>query len=174
MFRARALRSSEAEVWRALRLDALRLFPTAFLTTVEEAANTPIERIRERLTHGHTFGVFTDMTEQTCCGVGSLIPLAYAQCAHRAEIGAFFVAPEHHGTPAADTLIKALLDHATQLGRWQVELHVAESNTRAHAFYERHGFEDMGRLPNATITDGKPIDDVFCVRIARQGAPKTA
>lgn len=160
---ARPLIPSEAELWRDLRIEALTEFPTAFLTTVEEAKAVATERIAERLGAGHTFGVFEDAA---CLGIASLIPLLRAQCAHRAEIGAFFVRRSAHGKGAGDTLLEGVLSHAAKLGRWQTELHVAEDNPHALALYERHGFVRTGRLPNATIVNGQPIHDLFLVRIA--------
>lgn len=161
---ARALAGSEAEIWRRLRLEALTHYPDAFLTTVAETEALPVDEIAARLDQGNTFGIFQD---GPCVGIGSLIPLRYAKCAHRAEIGAFYVAPHAHGTGAGSALLKGLIARALDLGRWQVELYVADTNTHAKRLYARHGFEPVGRLPNAIFENGGYIDDVFMVRDCR-------
>ena len=161
---ARALRPDEFEVWRVLRLEALRLFPNAFLTTVEEAEAMPIGMLKDRLSAGNTFAVFDDAP----LGIGALIPQRYAMTAHRADIGAFYVTPHAQGSGAADRLMEALHSHASTKGCWQTELHVAESNSRARAFYIRHGYREMGRTPNATFADGIARSDLFMVRTGLQ------
>lgn len=157
---ARAFAAHEAEVWRTLRLEALAVFPQAFLTSLEEARATPVEAIAQRLETGNTFGVF----DGACLGIASLIPQARRQTAHRAEIGAFFVTPSAQGTGAADLLMQALLDRAAAHGCWQIELYVAEDNPRAQRFYARHGFQEVGRLPNAARVGGQMQNDIFCIR----------
>lgn len=159
---ARALTPDDAALWRHLRLEALRLYPQAFLTSYAEAEAKPLSEIAAALAPGNTFGVFD---QDVCCGIASLIPFQRKQMAHRAEIGAFFVDPSAQGHGAADTLMRGILERAKLLGRWQTELFVAKTNARAIAFYTRHGFRKMGTLPNATIIDGKVMDDLFCTRI---------
>ena len=158
---ARALLPSEAETWRRLRLEALKLYPEAFLTTVAEAEALPVAKIEARLAAGNTLGVFDD---EICLGCGTLIPNRYDLCRHRAEIGAFFVTPSAHGRGAGDALLLGLLQRARDLGCWQLELFVAEGNRHAQRMYARHGFQAFGRLPNSILTDACPIDDVFMVR----------
>ena len=106
---ARALHSDEAGVWRTLRLEALSLYPGAFLTTYDEAKALPTEVIAKRLASGNMFGVFSDTL---CCGIGSLLPQTRQQCRHRADIAAFFVQPAAHGKGAGDALMIGLLKRA--------------------------------------------------------------
>lgn len=160
---ARALRADEAEVWKTLRIEALTEYPLAFLTTLEEAKKQPLEMIAGRLSSGNSFGVF----DEECVGIGALIPLPYAQTAHRIQIGAYFVRASAQGTGAADLLMEAMLARANALGCWQCELSVLETNERARRFYARHGFEVVGRTPNAVVVDGQGLDDLVCVRIAK-------
>ena len=161
MITARQLTGADAETWQELRLEGLNCFPLAFLTSVEEAAAHPIKDIAKQLERGQTFGVFDG---GAAVGIGSLIHLNRLRTRHRGEIGAFYVRPSAQGTGAADKLMNVLSEKAQKIGVWQLELFVAESNPRAIRFYQRHGFRQEGRLPNAIIGERGLEHDIFCVR----------
>ncbi len=158
----RRLTGADAEAWRDLRLDGLRRYPGAFLYTEAESARTPLENIVALLDAGATFGVWRD---EQLIGIASLIQETANRARHRASIGAFYVVPEAQGSGAADALLSAVTDFAQASGIWQLELYVASNNERGIAFYARHGFEELGRLPNAIILPDGPIEDLFCVCI---------
>lgn len=159
--RTRKLSGSDAEDWKRLRLEALSLYPQAFLTTYAEAEAMPLATIAERLESGHTYGV---LLNDALAGIGSLLPMMRAQTRHRGEIGALFVQPGAQGTGAADALMTALMSAAQDLGIWQLELYAAASNPRAIRFYTRHGFVEVGRLPNAVVTERGAETDLIMIR----------
>lgn len=157
----RRLTGADAQNWQTLRLEALSAYPDAFLTTYDEAAAVPIQTVAARLENGQTFGVFQ---HSALVGIGSLIHLTKAQTRHRAELGAVFVQPAAQGTGAAVALMAGMEAAAMSLGIRQLELYVAASNTRAIAFYARAGFREVGRIPNATLSDGVSETDLIMVR----------
>ncbi|APX10320.1 GNAT family N-acetyltransferase [Tateyamaria omphalii] len=157
----RRLTGADAAEWRALRLEALATYPQAFLTTHDEAAAVPMDTIAERLQTGHSYGVFVG---SALVGIGSLIPQTKAQTRHRAELGAFFVQPGAQGSGAAMALLDGIAASAADLGIRQMELFVAASNARAIAFYTRAGFVEVGRIPNATLSDGVAETDLILLR----------
>lgn len=158
--KARRLTANDQHAWRALRLEGLELFPNAFLTTLEEARQRDPQAEREMLAQGNFFGVFDgrEMVAMAACRV-----MQMAACAHRVEIGPFYVTPSHQGGGVADVLMTALADHARKAGAWQLELFVADDNPRAQRFYARHGFWEVGRLPNAALVGGVMTSDIFMV-----------
>lgn len=157
----RALCADDQPAWRAMRVEALRRFPSAFLTTVEEQQARSGEADRDMLAQGRWRGLFrdADMAAQS-----ALLPMIKPAARHRFEIGGFYVSPAHHGTGAADDLMNAMAEDARQNGGLQLELSVAADNLRAIRFYERHGFERFGTLPRAMSFDGQLVDDYFYVR----------
>ncbi|MEM9854482.1 MAG: GNAT family N-acetyltransferase [Pseudomonadota bacterium] len=160
MFTARALDGADAESYRALRLEALESYPTAFLTTADEFRAKPLEDIAKQLDQGASWAVFEG---NQAVGIAALLPLRYKAAAHRAEIGAFFVSPAAQGGGAARVLLTSMAHAAKQRGIWQLELYVADDNARARRFYEKQGFREMGRLPNAAIVGGVVTSDFFMV-----------
>jgi diamine N-acetyltransferase len=63
------------------------------------------------------------------------------------EIGRFYVDRPWQGRGLAQRLMAAALDAARSLGGETVWLTVWEHNPRAIAFYEKHGFRDVGSQP---------------------------
>lgn len=87
---------------------------------------------------------------------------------HRAEIGPFYVIPKAQGSGAATALMDAAFAHARNIGVRQVELAVNENNPRAKAVYQRLGFYQIGRIPNAIHgTQGPERDLLFALHLPR-------
>lgn len=148
--------------WRRLRLEALESYPAAFLTTAGEQRARPASVDRAALSGGNWRGLYH---EREMIGIGALIPMQQEACAHRMQIGAFYVVEAHWGSGAAQVFLDALITKARKRGAGQLELSVAADNPRAIRFYERNGFERYGTQPRAVILDGVAQDDFFYVRM---------
>ena len=164
MMQTRLLTPDDAATWKALRLEAIKTFPGAFLTTYDEAEAVPLDRTAAWLGNGHTHGVFE---AGALVGAGTLGRYQRTQMRHRGNLGPFFVQRQVQGRGAANALMGAMIDGARVAGVWQMELHVAETNGRAIAFYHRHGFVEAGRIPNATVLDGHHETDLLLIRTDR-------
>ncbi len=163
----RVLGAGDQPVWRALRIEALDRFPTAFLTTgAEQRARSSTADIA-MLEQGAWRGLFSG---RDLIGQAALLPMAYAAARHRMEIGGFYVTPDHQGAGAAQILLEALEGEAASHGALQLELSVAADNARAIRFYERNGFERFGTQPRAIIFEGEPQDDYYYVKFLDRSA----
>ncbi len=160
MIAVRAMTSDDLATWRALRLDGIRRYPSAFLAEEAEAQAITEDVDARLLASGMRFGAFDG---DICVGIAGLNRMSIARAKHRAEVGPFYVVPQAQGSGAAQALIQAIRDHAQSLNIWQLDLTVAETNQNAIAFYERAGFVRMGRIPNAIIGADGPEDDAFYV-----------
>jgi len=60
------------------------------------------------------------------------------------ELSKLYVAPDAHGQGAARVLMEAALATAAATGASSIWLGVNQQNTRAQAFYAKHGFEQVG------------------------------
>ncbi|MEM7490584.1 MAG: GNAT family N-acetyltransferase, partial [Pseudomonadota bacterium] len=102
--------------------------------------------------------------DDTLIGIAALRRGGASRVSHRASIGPFCVATDHHGTGAADRLMDYLAATARARGIAWLDLWVAADNPRAHAFYRRHGFADVARRPDAVRIDGAPATDILMAR----------
>lgn len=161
-FAMRALTPADQPSWRALRLEALELFPHAFLTTADEQHRRPASDDRAQLAQGRWRGL---MNDDELIGLAALLPMLHEAAAHRFEIGGFYVTEAYWGTDAAQSFMDRLENEAQEKGALQLELSVASNNPRAIRFYERNGFEKFGTQPRAMILDGTDMDDFFYVKM---------
>lgn len=63
------------------------------------------------------------------------------------------VAPEHHGAGIGQAMMRAALDIARAKGCYKLMLSSNMKRARAHAFYERLGFERHGYSFRVTLTE---------------------
>jgi ribosomal protein S18 acetylase RimI-like enzyme len=161
----RRLQRADAEVFRALRLEALRDSPTAFGTSHHEEAAQPLEWFAAALDAAagrQLFGAFVDGQLVGMVGVGRE-PAAKER--HRAVIRSMFVSPQVRGRGIATALLSTALAVADAMpGVWQVTLTVTRGNDAAISLYSRHGFVPYGTLPASLQVDGTYYDDVLMIR----------
>ncbi len=60
------------------------------------------------------------------------------------ELSKMYVLPRHHGSGAADALMRSGIDWAASAAATSVWLGVNQANIRAQRFYRRHGFDVTG------------------------------
>ncbi|MEX3014729.1 N-acetyltransferase family protein [Gymnodinialimonas hymeniacidonis] len=165
--KARALEAEDLSALAELRLDGIRRFPQAFLLTEAEARESDANLLGW-ITSGNALGLYDG---KRLIGFAGLRAMGFSMAEHRAHLGPFYVAPDHHGTGAADTLLTFACNLARTRGAQQVELYVATPNTRARNFYARHGFAVMGQVPRAVIQNDETVDDLFMVRDLTKDLP---
>jgi len=148
--------AEDAEELREIRLEALRLHPTAFSADPHVEGAFSIERWREHLTGRIWFGVRVD---GRLAGINAFSTESYSKkTAHVAHLGAMYVREPVRGTGLADALMLNWLDYAR--GRAEMAVLTVEAlNHRAVALYERHGFAITGRKPRSMKVDGVLYDE---------------
>ena len=82
---------------------------------------------------------------------------------HRATIIMVYLRESERGSGLANDLLQAVMSFAKEVGVRQLELNVNHTNNRAIRFYERHGFEMVGKIPAALIDDGHEVDELIMV-----------
>ena len=78
------------------------------------------------------------------------------------ELYQFYVLGAWHGQGIAQDLMAWALDHARSHGAKEIILSVYVDNHRAHRFYEKYGFEDIGRI---AFRVGETVDDDNLMRL---------
>lgn len=150
----------DLSAFKAIRLESLRLAPTAFANTEADWSGLTDDEWISRMTHP----VFAAFRGQDPVGIMGLLPQRGERRSHRATLIMAYLRQDLRGTGAADALLRAVMDFATATGRRQIELAVNHHNTAAIRFYLRHGFVQTGRIPAALIDAGQEVDELLMVK----------
>ena len=142
MIRIEPITTRNAEVFREVRLCALRESPGAFGSTyAREAAFGKDEWARrvERWSGEQGIGFLAIDAEQACGLVGALL-----EDSGRAQLVSMWTAPEYRGRGVGRLLVDAVIGWAASRGLHTVRLMVVEQNQTALRFYEGLGFSLTG------------------------------
>jgi GNAT superfamily N-acetyltransferase len=147
MISVRRIRAGEGQLFRDLRLAALKESPTAFLSTYESAVERDWESWRaqaDSASSGTERCTFIAFADRTPVGIAS----AYRDSpeAEEGEVLQFWVHPNWRSRGIGRALLEALVQWGAESGvRW-LWAGVAAGNDRAVRFYERQGFAPMPSL----------------------------
>jgi ribosomal protein S18 acetylase RimI-like enzyme len=147
MISVRRIRSGEAQLFKDLRLAALKESPLAFSSTYESAVERSWESWRDQA-DGTAAGVerctLIAFADGTPVGIASV----YRDSAEtdEGELLQFWVRPNWRSRGIGRALLEALVQWGAESGvRW-LWAGVAAGNDRAVRFYERQGFAPMPSL----------------------------
>ena len=154
-YRVRRIRPGEWRELRALRLEALRVAPTAFSTTYVEAETLPDDVWRAQAVSAATGAssalfVAVPRSADATGGDGPWLGMAGAapipDVPDHAHVHTVYVAPAHRGRvgPAAELVAAVIAFARDHIDVGHLTLGVHESNTRAQSFYRRLGFVPTG------------------------------
>ncbi len=143
-YEIRALSPADAEDYRRVRLDALRLHPDAFSASFEAEAALDRAHIVERLcTPGVTrFGAFD--AHGGLVGIVGLRLRPGAKERHRAHLFSMYVDAAHRGAGLARQLVEVVIAGAREAGAIVLDLSVTAGNAPAQRLYRRMGFTTYG------------------------------
>jgi L-amino acid N-acyltransferase YncA len=156
----RQLSPDEIDIFRRIRLEALRCEPASFASRFEDWIILPNGEWRRRLADP----VFVAFSNSEPIGVMGLLRFRPRKMAHRATLVSVYVRKSERGTGIAADLLSVVSNVARSLGILQMELAVNAENSAALRFYQRHGFVEVGRIPGGLVEGDREIDDVIMVR----------
>ena len=152
----RPLSFADAAPWRALRLEALRRYPTAFASAYEEALEQDLSgRIPPPDSPSVLFGAFVG---STLSGSAGLHVWPGMKQRHKSELWGMYVAPSLHRRGVGSALLSAVIEHARSRVA-VVQLTVLQANNAAKALYSRFGFVSYGIEKRALRHQGIDHDD---------------
>jgi len=153
----RQLTSADAESFRELRLEGLRLNPEAFGSTYETEKNQPVTRYTGWLTNSTVFGAYKD---SQLIGTASFTQQSGLKDAHKGLLRAMYVRPAHRRSGAGRQLVQAVIETARQKVE-QVLLAVVSDNQPAIRLYQSLGFRQYGHEKNALKHNGTYSDEIL-------------
>ncbi|MET3698866.1 ribosomal protein S18 acetylase RimI-like enzyme [Bacillus oleivorans] len=140
----RRLTPFDAEIYREIRLEALKLNAEAYSTRYEDEIERPIKIYQERFRSNYSFTLGAFESEKLI-GTVTVIREQHLKLHHRVNIVAMYVKPHVRGLGIG----KALMNEAIQRAReWegveQIHLTVVSSNESARKLYSALGFQVYG------------------------------
>jgi RimJ/RimL family protein N-acetyltransferase len=156
----RRLTTSDATLYREIRLEALQKNPEAFGSTFEKESVQPLSWFEAALDRAAIFGAFLD---GTLAGIAAYGVYESAKQAHKALLWSMYVRPTARNEGLGKQLVGAVLGHAR--GRVeQVQLSVVSENESARRLYAALGFVEYGYDKRALRQDGRYYDEVLMVK----------
>jgi ribosomal protein S18 acetylase RimI-like enzyme len=154
----RRFTSTEAGIWRSIRIDALRDAPEAFGQTAEHAEQQPLSDFES--TVSGPFPPFAAFDGDKVIGTAGFYILGGPKMSHRGVLWGMYVPPAHRRRGVGRKLVTAIIDHACGLVD-QIHLHVVTANAAAYGFYRSMGFVTYGVEPRALRHDGRDYDEAM-------------
>lgn len=157
MIDVRQLRIEDANIFFDLRMEGLRLVPTAFGGSYEDEVAQGVGRIQDMIVRqgpgNFIFGAF--LHEEMVGSIG-IFQESSRKAAHKAIIWGMFVRPDKQRLGIGKKLVITALDHAKMMnGIVSINLSVESTNEAAKKLYESCGFKTWGKEPNALQVDDK-------------------
>ena len=142
-YQIRALGVADADAFRRVRLDALRLHPDAFGSAYEDEALLDPAQFAERLS-APGFTRFGGFAGGDLVGLAGLQMRTGAKERHKARLFSMYVDAAHRGSGLAQQLIEAVIAGAREAEALVLQLSVSAGNASAQRLYRRMGFTVYG------------------------------
>jgi len=143
MYEVRVLAVADADDYRRVRLDALRLHPDAFGGAYEDEAMLQQSQIIERLA-APDFTRYGGFVGDDLVGLAGLQMRTGVKERHKARLFSMYVDAAHRGSGLAQQLVGAVISGARAAGALVLQLSVAAGNAPAQRLYRSMGFTVYG------------------------------
>lgn len=154
----RRLTVADLGAYRALHRYGLVQAPDAFVETAAQDDARPDAEIAAALERGEGWGVFNGAR---LLGKLLIIRSPSAVLAHTRWLHVIYVHPDARGTGAGLALVGGAIDDARRAGAFRFLLWVNQQNKAARRFYEKLGFQEIGRVDQGIAAGASFVDDVL-------------
>jgi len=165
----RVLNAQDTQVYRTIRLNALKNSPTSFGSSYEEESAFAVKRFTNRIAkpNSQTFGAFE---ESQLVGICNLSFQPRKKMGHRAEIFSMYVEPNFRGKGIGKALMTRAVKRALEKETIrQIYLTVVRSNQAAKTLYASFGFQTYGVDRQALQYKGEFYDFELMVLFLKKG-----
>jgi GNAT superfamily N-acetyltransferase len=160
-FTLRRLTVDDAEAFREIRLEGLRLTPQAFTSALSEEEVRPLDDFRRVVETNHVLGGFD--AAGALLGVMGLRITDSPRTGHIGLIWGVYLRETARGTGLARRMLETLVAKAR--GRVEaLELGVGVYNTPARRLYASVGFVEVAHMPRVVRVDDIYYDELLMRR----------
>src|SRR5262249_2261994 len=135
----RALNPSDAEAYRALRLEALATAPEAFSSSYEEEQALSLDDFRGRIRTSGPGVIFGAFAGADLVGIAAFMVLDRVKQRHKGALLGLFVQPQWRSRGLGKALVTHVIAHAAKHVR-VLRVTAVTVNERARQMYHRLGF----------------------------------
>ena len=157
----RRLLPEDAERYREIRLEGLRVSPEAFGNTFELENARPIELFADRIRDSETMGAFEGAE---ILGVAGLRANQGPKESHKGMLVGMYVRPQARNRGVGRRLVEAVMEVARRRGVELLQLAVVSDNEPARRLYARLGFVEYGIEKKSLKQGGRYTDEVLMVK----------
>ena len=150
----RRLEVSDAPIYRAFRLRALREHADSFTSSYEQENSRPLPDTEKRLQAVATGKLWGAYIAGQMAGMVGLSLDARIKCSHKGLLVSMYVAPQCTGKGLGCSLVDTVVLDARATGLELLTLTVTDSNHAAIALYKKCGFTAFGTEPDAIRVNG--------------------
>ncbi len=163
----RRLGADDAELFRDIRLEALRCDADAFGSTLAAESVKPLSWFAERLGASHVLGA---LRAGKLIGIAVFIVHQSPKMAHKGVLVGMYVRPEARRTGVGRRLVEAIIDTARRHVEL-VQLTVVMGNEPARRLYAGLGFVEYGLEKRALKHGDRYFDEILMAKdlTQRQG-----
>jgi len=161
-FTIRVLTGADVELYRDLRLEALRDTPMAFASSFEEESQLSLDVFRARLPLDGVSAVFAAFDGEVAVGMAGFQASDRLKSRHKGVMWGVYVAPAYRGFGLAGRLVDAVITQAKR-HVMLLECGVAVENPGARRVYRARGFVPYGVELKALLVEGVYYDEELLV-----------
>lgn len=153
-YNIRHLSIKDIDIYKSIRLEALKNNPEAFGATYEEEILYSDEDFRKLLVRLDIFGAFF---EERIVGIIGFKAETMQKVSHNGELVSMYITPDFRNIGVGSALINHAIRHA-QNQVSQLCLHCITDNQALVRFYEKQGFTIIGVYPKGMKLGDKYYD----------------
>ena len=169
----RPLVGGDAEAFVELRRSALLDSPLSFGASPDDDLAATVESIRRQIPGAPDWVILGAFDGGALVGATGLVRDRHIKASHKVLVWGMYVSPEHRRRGIGAALMESAIRHARSLpGVDWLQLSVSSEAPAARRVYERAGFEEWGREPDALRHGGQSADEHHMALRLSEGGPK--
>ncbi|MCL1632730.1 GNAT family N-acetyltransferase [Sporolactobacillus sp. CPB3-1] len=174
MITYRILAAKDAELYHALRLEALKNNPEAYASDLMTEQKRTMDQIRAHLDDPYVMTV-GGYDGERMIAIASLHLEKLPKMAHRSTLTSVYVNPEYRGRRVSRHMMEYMIERVKKRGITKMYLYVMTHNASAIRAYRKFGFDIIGEDREAMKEPHGYVDEYLMVKyLVKPAVPAAA